>query len=164
MIALMTASMIMQVNGQTLGDIDAGRIISFIIVMYIVIMITNLGMTGVPGADTAVILSVLSGIGLPFNYFMVVFAVDGIVNHIRGIANAFGFVAANNIAERVINTKHRRIVHIDEELFNEEDISIKEVFDYSTELEEKESIQRKKSKEQHNKEHHDKEHQNNDDK
>ncbi len=151
MIALMTASMMMQSNGQTLADIDISNIISFIVIMYVVIMITNLGMTGVPGADTAVILSVLSGIGLPFNYFMVVFAVDGIINHIRGIANAFGFVAANNIAERVINTKHRKTIHQDEELFNEEEIKIKEAFDYATELEKKEEEQRMKSKEKHKK-------------
>ena len=151
MIALMSASMLMQGNGQTLGDIDIGKIVSFILVMYIVIMITNLGMTGVPGADTAVILSVLSGIGLPFNYFMVVFAVDGIVNHIRGIANAFGFIAANNIAERVINTKHRKIDHQGEELFIEEEAAIKEVFDYASELELEEEIQRNKAKEEHKK-------------
>ncbi|NOQ50346.1 MAG: cation:dicarboxylase symporter family transporter [Mycoplasmataceae bacterium] len=118
MIALMTASMVLQSKGNTLNDVGIGTIIAFIIILYIVVMITNLGMTGVPGADTAVVLSVLAGIGLPFKYFATVFIIDGIINHIRGIANAFGFVAANNVAERLINTKHRKKDHEGEELFD----------------------------------------------
>lgn len=151
MIALVTISMMMQTNHQTLADIEISKIISFILVTYIIIMITNLGMTGVPGADTAVILSVLSGIGLPFDYFMVVFAVDGIINHIRGIGNAFGFIAANNIAERVINTKHRKTTHAEEELFDESEIKIEEVFDYSTEIEVVEEEQRREANKKHKK-------------
>ncbi len=108
MIALMTIHLVIVGNDSSLGSIGLGNIITFIFVLYLIIMITNLGMTGVPGADTAVIISVLGALGLPFEYFATVFVIDGIINRVRGIANAFGFVAANNVAERVIKTKKNK--------------------------------------------------------
>jgi|GEM_PF-2615657 len=147
-IALVTKSMIMHQNGQTLSSIGLGGIISFILIMYVVIMITNLGMTGVPGADTAVIISVLAGIGLPSDYFMVVYAMDGVINHIRGIANAFGFVAANNIAERVLNSKKEQAKRKKENGLakkqEKEDKKIADMFDYSKDMNRKEARRIKK--------------------
>lgn len=129
-VAIMTASM--AISDGSIDPPTLGVILSFLLVMYIVIMVTNLGMTGVPGADTAVILSVLSGVGLSghYGYFMFVFGIDGIVNHIRGIGNAFGFVAANNIAERIINTKHRKIKHKGESLYDK-NLDILETYDFT---------------------------------
>lgn len=69
-------------------------IVSFVLLMYIIIMITNLGMTGVPGADIAVIISVLGSLGLPISYFATVYIIDGLLDKFRGIGNAFGFLAA----------------------------------------------------------------------
>ncbi len=123
MIALMTVHMIMVNNGSTLATIGVGNIVAFLFVLYLIIMITNLGMTGVPGADTAVVISVLGALGLGLEYFATVFVIDGIINRVRGIANAFGFVAANNIAERIIKTKkHKKESLVDENIVIEGEV------------------------------------------
>ncbi len=152
MIALTTLSMMIQTDAPGLPEVfTVGWIVSFIITIYVVIMTTNLGMTGVPGADTGVILSVLAGVGLPSTYFSVVFSVDAIINHIRGIGNAFGFIAANNIAERVIHSK-RSNEKAKEKIFDEKK-DIKQAFDFASDLIEKEKFQQQQKNVVHHKNH-----------
>lgn len=79
--------------------------LSFILIMYISIMITNLGMTGVPGADLAVIISVLGALQLPIGYFATVYVLDGFIDRLRGIGNSFGFLAATTITNRFNDTE-----------------------------------------------------------
>ncbi len=71
-------------------------------IMVPLIMIMTLGMTGVPGADVAIILGLLSTLGLNPQYFFTIYLVEPLLDKFRGVGNAYGFVAASVIADKLL--------------------------------------------------------------
>lgn len=74
-------------------------------VMIPLILIMTLGMTGVPGADVAIILGLLSTLGLNPSYFFTIYLIEPMLDKFRGIGNSMGFAAASVITDKV-NKKH----------------------------------------------------------
>ncbi len=103
MIAIMSANL----------DPNSELGISFYIILLIIIMFTSLGMTGVPGADVAVILSVVGSTGSSIGYFATVYIFDGIFDSFRTIGNSMGFVAASLIAHTYVEKKQQK--HLEKE-------------------------------------------------
>ncbi len=76
--------------------------VQFYIVLFIVIIVTNIGVTGVPGADSAVNLIVLGTLGLSTAYYASILLIEPFLDSIRTLGNATGFVAATLITSRLI--------------------------------------------------------------
>ncbi len=93
-IAIMTAN---------LAGIDLS--VQFYIVLFIIIIVTNIGVTGVPGADSAVNLIVLGTLGLTSSYYASILLIEPFLDSIRTLGNATGFVAATLITSRLIGQK-----------------------------------------------------------
>ncbi len=72
----------------------------FIFFMIFTILTSTLGMTGVPGADVAIIISILTTLGLSTLYFQTIYLIDGILDKFRGIGNSLGFVLATLITSK----------------------------------------------------------------
>lgn len=100
MIAIMSANL----------DPNAHLSLSFYIILLIIILFTSLGMTGVPGADVAVILSVVGSTGSSLGYFATVYIFDGIIDSFRTIGNSMGFIAATLMTHSYVTYKHQKIV------------------------------------------------------
>ncbi len=81
--------------------LTTASIITLISLMVPLIMIMTLGMTGVPGADVAIILGLLSTLGLNPGYFYTIYLVEPLLDKFRGIGNSYGFSAASVIADRI---------------------------------------------------------------
>ena len=81
------------------------QMIIIISVMIPLIMIMTLGMTGVPGADVAIILGLLSVLGLNPAYFFTIYLIEPMLDKFRGVGNSMGFAAASVITNKYyINT------------------------------------------------------------
>ncbi len=83
------------------------------------IMIMTLGMTGVPGADVAIILGLLAALGLNPNYFFTIYLIEPMLDKFRGVGNSMGFAAATVITER-ITKESEDIEEIRDKVFYEE--------------------------------------------
>lgn len=83
------------------------QILNIVLLMIPLIVIMTLGMTGVPGADVAIVLGLLSTLGLNPNYFFTIYPLDALLDKVRGIGNSFGFSAASVITERIVNPEHK---------------------------------------------------------
>ncbi len=70
-------------------------------VMIPLILIMTLGMTGVPGADVAIILGLLSSLGLNPNYFFTIYLIEPLLDKFRGVGNSMGFAAASIITNQI---------------------------------------------------------------
>ncbi|BDU67581.1 MAG: hypothetical protein TYPL_2340 [Candidatus Tyloplasma litorale] len=65
------------------------------------IMFMTLGMTGVPGADVAIIIALLSALGLNPGYFFTIYLIEPMLDKFRGVGNSMGFAAASLITDRI---------------------------------------------------------------
>lgn len=65
------------------------------------IMIMTLGMTGVPGADVAIIFGLLSALGLNPSYFFTIYLIEPMLDKFRGVGNSMGFAAASVITDKL---------------------------------------------------------------
>ncbi len=74
-----------------------------ILIMVPLIMVMTLGMTGVPGADVAIVLGLLSTLGLNPNYFFTIYLVEPLLDKFRGIGNSYGFAAASIITDKIVS-------------------------------------------------------------
>ncbi len=75
--------------------------ILMITVMVPLILVMTLGMTGVPGADVAIILGLLSTLGLNPNYFFTIYLIEPMLDKFRGVGNSMGFAAATVITDNI---------------------------------------------------------------
>ncbi len=78
------------------------------------IMIMTLGMTGVPGADVAIVLGLLSTLGLNPNYFFTIYLVEPLLDKFRGIGNSYGFAAASIITDKILSGEKEEYNYIEE--------------------------------------------------
>lgn len=99
-------------SNQTLSGQEINYLIT-ISLMVPLIMIMTLGMTGVPGADVAIILGLLSTLGLNPQYFFTIYLVEPLLDKFRGVGNAYGFVAASVITDKILGGE---LDSIDEEI------------------------------------------------
>ncbi len=67
-----------------------------------IILLMTLGMTGVPGADVAIILGLLSALGLNQGYFFTIYLIEPMLDKFRGIGNSMGFAAASVLTDKII--------------------------------------------------------------
>ena len=89
----------------TLIQPESSNEIAWLILLLMIplIMVSTLGMTGVPGADVAVILTILSVLGLGTAPFASVYLVEGLLDKFRGVGNSMGFIAATSITNKINN-------------------------------------------------------------
>ncbi len=91
-------------------------------IMIPLIMIMTLGMTGVPGADVAIILGLLSALGLNPQYFYTIYLIEPMLDKFRGVGNSMGFAAASVITDKIHSKQeekdeaHKRLNDVYEEL------------------------------------------------
>ncbi len=71
------------------------------LIMIPLIMISTLGMTGVPGADVAIIISLLSTLRLNPQYFFTIYLIEPLLDKFRGVGNSMGFAAASVITNSI---------------------------------------------------------------
>lgn len=105
--------------------LDTTTILITISLMIPLIMIITLGMTGVPGADVAIILGLLSTLGLNPGYFYTIYLVEPLLDKFRGIGNSYGFSAAAVIADRICYKDEK--INKQDDNSNIIDLEIKEV-------------------------------------
>ena len=86
-----------------LAGIELG--LQFYVLLTIIILVSNIGVTGIPGADSAVNLIVLGSMGIPTTYYMNILVVEPILDSIRTLGNATGFVAATMISSRIVGER-----------------------------------------------------------
>lgn len=98
------------VDGALIGGIsnDAIKYLVVILVMIPLIMFMTLGMTGVPGVDVAIIIGVLSALGLNPAYFYTIYLIDPLLDKFRGVGNSMGFAAAAVITDRIVYGKEKQ--------------------------------------------------------
>ncbi len=86
--------------------------ITLILVMIPLILVTSLGMTGVPGADVAIILGIISTLGLSPYYFHTIYLLEPLFDKFRGIGNSMGFAAGsvltNEIYKKSLSKKNKK--------------------------------------------------------
>ncbi len=108
------------------------------------IMIMTLGMTGVPGADVAIILGILSILGLNPTYFFTIYLIEPLLDKFRGIGNSMGFAAASVITDRLyeieLNAMKRKNKPIEELEFKEIELTEFEIIDEEYNLNENKTI------------------------
>ncbi len=75
--------------------------IVIIIIMVPLILVTSLGMTGVPGADVAIILGIISTLGLSPYYFHTIYLLEPLFDKFRGVGNSMGFAASSVIVNKL---------------------------------------------------------------
>lgn len=92
-------------NGSS--TIQLTTMLIMISVMVPLIMIMTLGMTGVPGADVAIILGLLSALGLNPQYFYTIYLIEPMLDKFRGVGNSMGFAAASVITDNYYRKNNR---------------------------------------------------------
>lgn len=108
------------INGETIN------MMLTISIMIPLILIMTLGMTGVPGADVAIVLGLLSTLGLNPGYFFTIYLVEPLLDKFRGIGNSYGFSAAAVITDRICfkdnvnNYEDNNIINIESKEVNNE--------------------------------------------
>ncbi len=75
--------------------------IILILIMVPLILVTSLGMTGVPGADVAIILGIISTLGLSPYYFHTIYLLEPLFDKFRGVGNSMGFAASSVITNKL---------------------------------------------------------------
>ncbi len=87
------------------GYVDIFSILITISFMIPLILLMTLGMTGVPGADVAIVLGLLSALGLNPTYFFTIYLIEPLLDKFRGVGNSMGFAAASVITNEIYNRK-----------------------------------------------------------
>lgn len=85
-----------------------GTMFILILIMIPLIMVMTLGMTGVPGADVAIVLGLISSLGLNPQYFFTVYLIEPMLDKFRGVGNSMGFAAASVITDKIHRTEFNK--------------------------------------------------------
>lgn len=83
------------------GALQLSGMLLIISITIPLILIMTLGMTGVPGADVAIILGLLSALGLNPGYFYTIYLIEPMLDKFRGVGNSMGFAAASLITDKI---------------------------------------------------------------
>ncbi len=110
--ALVVLFTILQPNASLMGHTGFWWVFITISFMIPLILIMTLGMTGVPGADVAIVLGILSILGLNPAYFFTIYLIEPLLDKFRGMGNSMGFAAAAVITDRLyekeLNSLHKK--------------------------------------------------------
>ncbi len=87
---------------------DLAKDVIVISLMVPLILFMTLGMTGVPGIDVAIIIGLLSSLGLNPTYFYTIYLIDPMLDKFRGIGNSMGFSAAAVITNKICSDKKEK--------------------------------------------------------
>ncbi len=96
----------------------ATTLVSFILLLFIVTLISSFGVAGVPGTATAATTTVLGGVGLPFTFYTLILSLDPLVDMFRTMANV-DTILANAMMQDKLHRSGNQTKKLADEIISE---------------------------------------------
>ncbi len=92
---------IQNMQAADMGFGAASSMISFIILLFVVTLISSFGVAGVPGTATAATTTVLGGVGLPLTFYTLILSLDPLIDMFRTMGNVDAILANSMMQDKI---------------------------------------------------------------